>query len=76
MAVESTDQWPFDGFLDESNNLLKPGNLLISRHARKIHRLILISGVPLSRWVNGKVLILGDAAHAMLPYMSQGKCDM
>ncbi|KAJ5402817.1 uncharacterized protein N7487_008713 [Penicillium crustosum] len=32
----------------------------------------LISGVPLSRWVNGKVLILGDAAHAMLPYMSQG----
>jgi salicylate hydroxylase len=34
----------------------------------------LISGVPLSRWVTGKVLILGDAAHAMLPYMSQGKC--
>ncbi|CAI7564177.1 unnamed protein product [Penicillium glandicola] len=32
----------------------------------------LMSGVPLSRWVNGKVLILGDAAHAMLPYMSQG----
>ncbi|KAJ5811045.1 Monooxygenase FAD-binding [Penicillium robsamsonii] len=32
----------------------------------------LISGVPLPRWVNGKVLILGDAAHAMLPYMSQG----
>ncbi|KAJ5787279.1 Monooxygenase FAD-binding [Penicillium paradoxum] len=32
----------------------------------------LISGVPLSRWVNGRVLILGDAAHAMLPYMSQG----
>ncbi|KGO40051.1 Monooxygenase, FAD-binding [Penicillium expansum] len=32
----------------------------------------LISGVPLSRWMNGKVLLLGDAAHAMLPYMSQG----
>ncbi|CAG8182236.1 unnamed protein product [Penicillium nalgiovense] len=32
----------------------------------------LISGAPLPRWVNGKVLILGDAAHAMLPYMSQG----
>lgn len=34
----------------------------------------LISGAPLPRWVNGKVLILGDAAHAMLPYMSQGNC--
>ncbi|KAJ5474648.1 hypothetical protein N7475_004214 [Penicillium sp. IBT 31633x] len=32
----------------------------------------LMSGVPLSRWVDGRVLILGDAAHAMLPYMSQG----
>ena len=34
----------------------------------------LLSGKPLRRWVapSNKVLILGDAAHAMLPYMSQG----
>jgi 2-polyprenyl-6-methoxyphenol hydroxylase-like FAD-dependent oxidoreductase len=34
----------------------------------------LLSGVPLERWVStsGKVLIVGDAAHPMLPYMSEG----
>lgn len=35
----------------------------------------LLSGVPLERWVSasGKALIMGDAAHPMLPYMSEGK---
>jgi salicylate hydroxylase len=52
-------------------------------HASRLEKLVglidktlkwpLISGVPLTRWVTGKVLILGDAAHSMLPYMSQGK---
>ncbi|KAL1970562.1 hypothetical protein VTN77DRAFT_4206 [Rasamsonia byssochlamydoides] len=32
----------------------------------------LLSGSQLERWVSGKLVILGDAAHAMLPYMSQG----
>ncbi|KAB8256862.1 hypothetical protein BDV32DRAFT_152883 [Aspergillus pseudonomiae] len=32
----------------------------------------LVSSTPLSRWTLGKVVLLGDAAHAMLPYMSQG----
>ncbi|KUL85984.1 hypothetical protein ZTR_06536 [Talaromyces verruculosus] len=32
----------------------------------------LMTVLPLNRWVSGKLLILGDAAHAMLPYMSQG----
>ncbi|KAJ5355468.1 uncharacterized protein N7496_012680, partial [Penicillium cataractarum] len=32
----------------------------------------LVSGTPLSRWTTGRLVILGDAAHAMLPYMSQG----
>ena len=30
------------------------------------------SGSKLKRWVSGKFLVLGDAAHSMLPYMSQG----
>lgn len=33
----------------------------------------LMSGSLLTRWTRGKLVILGDAAHAMLPYMSQGK---
>ncbi|CRG87053.1 salicylate hydroxylase [Talaromyces islandicus] len=32
----------------------------------------LLNGSPLSRWASGKLVILGDAAHPMLPYMSQG----
>ena len=34
----------------------------------------LLSGKPLPTWVatSGKCFILGDAAHAMVPYMSQG----
>lgn len=34
----------------------------------------LMSGAPLPKWVapSGRMLIMGDAAHAMVPYMSQG----
>lgn len=34
----------------------------------------LLSGKPMSNWLSpsGKLLILGDAAHAMVPYMSEG----
>jgi salicylate hydroxylase len=34
----------------------------------------LLSGRPLQNWLSasGKLLILGDAAHAMVPYMSEG----
>ncbi|KAF2192355.1 FAD/NAD(P)-binding domain-containing protein [Zopfia rhizophila CBS 207.26] len=34
----------------------------------------LLSGKPLKRWVSlsGKLIILGDAAHSMVPYMSEG----
>lgn len=34
----------------------------------------LLSGSPLKRWIapSNKLIIMGDAAHAMVPYMSQG----
>ncbi|RHZ43502.1 putative salicylate hydroxylase [Aspergillus thermomutatus] len=32
----------------------------------------LLTAPPLSRWAKGHTVIVGDAAHAMLPYMSQG----
>src|SRR5258706_3697456 len=40
----------------------------------KVLKWPLLSGSPLSHWVapSGKALIMGDAAHAMVPYMSQG----
>lgn len=31
-----------------------------------------MSGAPLPQWASGSLLIMGDSAHAMVPYMSQG----
>jgi salicylate hydroxylase len=32
----------------------------------------LVSTPALTKWFERNVIVLGDAAHAMLPYMSQG----
>jgi salicylate hydroxylase len=36
------------------------------------HKWALYDRAPLSRWGNGAVTLLGDAAHPMLPYLAQG----
>jgi salicylate hydroxylase len=36
------------------------------------HKTALYAREPLSRWVRGRVAVLGDACHPMLPFMAQG----
>lgn len=46
----------------------------IIRHGKNWHMWVLCDRDPVDRWVDGRVALLGDAAHPMLQYMAQGAC--
>ncbi len=46
----------------------------IIRHGKDWHMWVLCDRDPVDDWVDGRVALLGDAAHPMLQYMSQGGC--
>jgi len=58
-----------------------PGFAHISKRALKILEhgtgwklWVLCDRAPITNWVDGRVVLLGDAAHPMLQYMAQGAC--
>ena len=46
----------------------------IIRHGKDWKLWVLCDRDPVERWVDGRVALLGDAAHPMLQYFAQGAC--
>jgi salicylate hydroxylase len=46
----------------------------IIRHGKDWHLWVLCDRDPVDNWVDGRVALLGDAAHPMMQYMAQGAC--
>jgi salicylate hydroxylase len=46
----------------------------IIRHGKDWHMWVLCDRDPVDGWIDGRVGLLGDAAHPMMQYMAQGAC--
>ena len=69
------ESWTAEGtvedFLEEFSGLGEPVRQLIGA-ATQTKRYAFYAREPVQRWVAGRVAILGDAAHPMLPFFAQG----
>ena len=70
-----TESWSAPGDLDvllAAYEGFHPDARLILESAPSVHKWALIEREPLAGWTAERTILIGDAAHPMLPYMAQG----
>ncbi|MCW4385666.1 FAD-dependent monooxygenase [Salinibacterium sp. SYSU T00001] len=80
-AEETIEDWNQLGSIDDVIPLYDTVDIdyfdvqQLMRDAREVYLFPLIRHYPLDNWVDGRVVLLGDAAHAMYPRGGNGVCQ-
>ncbi|MFJ2958406.1 FAD-dependent monooxygenase [Streptomyces sp. NPDC087270] len=78
---ESVEDWNQTGTIDEVIHYYDECDVPLldvqemMRNAREVYLFPLIRHEPLDNWIDGRVVLIGDAAHAMYPRGGNGACQ-